>query len=269
MPLTLYHIDAFTDRLFGGNPAAVIPLSEWLPDPLLIAIAAENNLSETAFFIERDPQGGIPLRWFSPTQEVPLCGHATLATAFVILCLLYPDQGSVRFETLSGILEVDKTPANTLIMHLPRFDPTPPPPTPNELQAALPPHPQDLFVTPRDKNYYLVYDHADTVRSYQPDPGLLRRLAPYHVVITAPGDPQSQSDYVCRYFAPTAGIPEDPVTGSIQCVLVPYWAQRLHKTHLTCQQLSHRQGRLSVELQEHGIRIQGQAVLYCTGTLHL
>jgi len=280
MPLTYYHVDAFTDRLFGGNPAAIIPLTEWLPDPLLTAIAAENNLSETAFFLHRDPQQPIPLRWFTPTQEVPLCGHATLAAAFVILSLLYSERHQVRFDTLSGILEVSQEfsqeighpAAITLTMNLPRFELCNAhlsPATLTDLQAALPPHPRELLTTPSDTNYYVVYDHAETVRTYQPDQRSLRRLDPYHVVITAPGDPDSPSDFVCRYFAPCAGIPEDPVTGSIQCGLAPYWAQRLQKNHLICQQLSNRQGRLQVHLTEQGIRVSGQAVLYLMGTLSL
>ncbi|MEN9246070.1 MAG: PhzF family phenazine biosynthesis protein [Thermostichales cyanobacterium SRBZ-1_bins_19] len=260
-PLTLYQVDAFTDQLFGGNPAAVVPLDDWLPDPLLQAIARENNLSETAFFLNRDPgQGSLPLRWFSPSREVPLCGHATLASAYVILSLLYPSQDQVTFATLSGPLEIRKIAPGTLAMVFPRFEIYPWDP-PAELLATLPACPQAAFTTSGDANYYLVYDHAHLVRTHPPTPTTL--------VITAPGDADSHSDIVCRYFAPSLGIPEDPVTGSIQCGLTPYWATRLQQNRLTCRQLSPRQGYLTTHLHPHHIEIHGQAILYLSGQLHL
>ncbi|GAB4215016.1 MAG: PhzF family phenazine biosynthesis protein [Synechococcales cyanobacterium] len=268
MSLALYQVDAFTPRLFAGNPAAVVPLTDWLPEAMLQAIAAENNLSETAFFCldQTDP---IRLRWFTPTQEVPLCGHATLASAFVILTLLDPGRDHVTFTTLSGNLHVRRgDTAETLVMQLPRYHPRPcdPPPA---LLAALPGTPTQVLSTAEDTNYYVVYDQTEQVRRCQPDWAQMSLLAPYNVAITAPGDALSQTDVVCRYFAPNLGIPEDPVTGAIQCGLVPYWASRLGQSAVSCQQLSARQGWLRGHLGDNHIELHGQARLYLSGSLHL
>ncbi len=260
--LRLYQIDAFTDRVFRGNPAAVVPLDDWLDDVTLQAIAAENNLSETAFFVEQGDR--YHLRWFTPTQEVPLCGHATLASAYVIFAELAPDRSSIEFETLSGLLGVTRQ-ADRFILDFPSRPPYACDPTPDLLEG-LGQHPVKVLKTAADTNYYVVLEREAAVIDLHPDFAQLAALHPYGVVVTAPGQ---QSDFVCRYFAPSYGIPEDPVTGSIHCGLVPYWADRLGKTHLLSRQVSQRGGELYCELLGDRVAIGGQAVKYLMGEIEV
>ena len=260
--LRIFHIDAFASEVFRGNPAAVVPLVEWLPDTLMQSIAAENNLAETAFFVAQE--GGYGLRWFTPTQEVPLCGHATLASAFVVFTEIAPERESVEFHTKSGTLTVRRN-GDLLAMHLPRRVPAPCDPHPLLLDGlGLPPC--EVLTTFPATNYYAVYDTEAQVRALTPDFQALARLHPCGVSVTARGD---NADFVSRYFAPSLGIPEDPVTGSTHCTLVPYWAQRLGRSSLNARQVSERGGDLICqdEAAESRVTVSGRAVKYLDGTL--
>jgi PhzF family phenazine biosynthesis protein len=261
--LLLYQVDAFTSRVFGGNPAAVVPLDAWLAEEQLQAIAAENNLSETAYFVPL-PDDRFHLRWFTPVNEVPLCGHATLASAHVILNLMQPRRESVRFETLSGELVVARR-EDQLAMDFPRRTPEPCTPPP-ELAPALGALPEQVLKTPKgkDPNYYAVYPDEATVLGIRPDMALLGKMDAGGVCITAPG---MTSDFVSRYFAPAFGVPEDPVTGSTHCALIPYWAQRLGRQKMFARQVSARGGELHCELRGERVSIAGNAVLYLTGEI--
>ena len=259
MRLPLYQVDAFTARVFGGNPAGVVPLEQWLPDATLQAIAAENNLAETAFFV---PSGeGYLLRWFTPTVEVELCGHATLASAFVVTRIIEPERRSVRFETLkAGVLEITRD-GDLLALDFPSWPP--------EVEAADPRILDALGTAPRDSSVtrgrtLVVYDRAQDVLALRPDFAAMRRIPEANVIATAPGD---DVDFVSRYFAPNHGVDEDPVTGSSHCVLIPYWAARLGKEQLAARQVSERGGELLCTLRGDRVTIAGRAVLYLEGTI--
>jgi PhzF family phenazine biosynthesis protein len=259
MKLPLYQIDAFTTRRFGGNPAAVCPLPAWLDDGLMLAIAAENNLSETAFFV---PEGkDFRIRWFTPATEMDLCGHATLASAFVVFRYLDPDRRTVTFQSRSGLLSVTRE-GDELAMALPRRDPSPCA-APAELAAALG-RAVDEVLAARD--YLVVLAHEEEVRVLRPDLARVAALDRHAVIVTAPG---SDCDFVSRFFAPQVGVPEDPVTGSAHCTLVPFWAGRLGKTHLRARQLSARGGELRCELRPTEVVIAGGAVPYLVGTIEI
>ncbi|WP_448379717.1 PhzF family phenazine biosynthesis protein [Gloeomargarita sp.] len=259
--IPLYHIDAFTHRLFRGNPAAVCPLATPLPPSLCQAIAQENQLSETAFFWP-DGTGGYHIRWFTPTQEVDLCGHATLAAAYVVGRFVAPGCTEVRFRSRQECLTVRKQ-GELWELDLPRWplNPAAPPP---DLIAGLGCSPQEVWRTPRD--LLAVLHDPQQVHTLQPDYTRLARLDSFGVIVTAPGQ---SVDFVSRFFAPRAGIPEDPVTGSAHCALVPYWSQRLGKTELHAQQLSPRGGELWGTLTADRVLLRGHAVCYLTGQIHL
>ncbi|MDP1862914.1 MAG: PhzF family phenazine biosynthesis protein [Thiobacillus sp.] len=260
MHIPLYQVDAFTDRPFAGNPAAVCLLDAWPEDALLQSIATENNLSETAFLVKDGAR--YQLRWMTPITEVELCGHATLAAAFVIFNHLDPALGEVAFDTLSGELRVRRG-DGALHMDFPSLPPVPcvcPP----ALLAALGKPPQEVLQSPP---YYLArYDCADDIRALQPDMEKLKALDLMATIVTAPGDAE---DFVSRVFGPKVGIPEDPVTGSAHSVLIPYWAARLGKLHLHARQLSTRGGELFCELRGDRVGIAGQAVLFMQGEIRL
>jgi PhzF family phenazine biosynthesis protein len=261
MRLPLFHVDAFTSRVFGGNPAAVVPLDTWLPDATLQAIALENNLSETAFFV-REP-AGHHLRWFTPTQEVDLCGHATLASAWVLFERLEPGLTRVEFATRSGTLTVTREAQGLLAMDFPARPPTACAP-PEGLAEALGAAPLGTLQGSRD--LLAVFDSEAQVRSLRPDMARLAALDVFAVVPTARGE---DSDFVSRFFGPRVGVPEDPVTGSSHCTLVPYWARVLGKPRLFARQVSARGGELHCEAQGERVRIAGHAALYLEGTLRL
>jgi predicted PhzF superfamily epimerase YddE/YHI9 len=248
----LYQVDAFTSQLFRGNPAAVCPLESWLPDSTLQAIAAENNLSETAFLVREGD--AYRLRWFTPKLEVDLCGHATLAAGFVLL----KAAGEVSFLTRSGTLRVRRE-GNLLTMNLPAL-PAMPMPAPDVL-AALGPR-----ETLRATNWLAVFDREDEVRNLAPDFGKLATLHPYGVIVTAPG---REVDFVSRYFVPSFGVNEDPVTGSAHCTLVPYWSRRLGKKKLHAHQVSHRGGELACEDLGARVALSGRCVLYLEGEIRI
>lgn len=252
MKLKQYQVDAFTNKAFGGNPAAVVPLSSWLDDSLLQAIAEENNLSETAFFVASTK--GFHLRWFTPVKEIDLCGHATLATAHVLFEILGYSQQIITFETRSGELFVEKK-GQLLEMDFPAS-----PPTPRAISEILAKglglHPLEVLAA---DDYLAVFDCEATIRAITPDHSLLRQLDLRGVAITAPG---KNVDFVSRFFAPKFGIPEDPVTGSAHCELAPYWANKLGKNKLTAKQVSRRGGDITCELKADRVILAGCAVIF-------
>ena len=255
----IFQVDAFTGELFGGNPAAVCPLEAWLPDETLQAVAAENNLSETAFFVPCP--GGYELRWFTPQFEVDLCGHATLAAAFVVLEKIAPDRDEVRFETQSGELVVTRD-GDRLAMDFPARPAQPIDPPPG-LVDALGGEPASIAAA---RDLLVVYATEAEVAELDPDMRALAGLDQLGVIVTAPGE---SVDFVSRFFCPAAGIPEDPVTGSAHCTLVPYWSRRLDKKKLHARQISKRGGELFLEDRGDRVRIAGRAVLYLEGTVRV
>lgn len=260
MSIAIFHVDAFTARPFAGNPAAVCPLVEWLDDEVLLSVAAENNLSETAYFV---PLGQhYELRWFTPRCEVKLCGHATLASGFVLMQILAPGLESVRFETrYSGGLTVSRD-GSLFAMDFPSLMPWPCPAAPTALAEGLGKIPAEVLQI--EDNYFALYGSEQEVRSIRPDFTLLKKLHPAGVAITAPG---RDADFVSRYFAPSYGIPEDPVTGSTHCSLAPYWAQRLGKKTLHARQVSERGGEIWCDVKEKRVILKGNAVLTLRGEL--
>jgi len=261
MRLPIYQVDAFTDKLFGGNPAAICPLQSWLPDAAMQAIAAENNLSETAFFVGEG--GEYALRWFTPAVEVDLCGHATLAAAHVVFEFLEPQCESVRFRTLkAGTLVVSRR-AGMLVMDFPAR-PAMPCEAPAGLLAALGGTPREVLCA---RDHLVVYDSAADIAALKPDLAALAKVDCWAAIVTAPGE--ADVDFVSRFFAPAQGVPEDPVTGSAHTTLVPYWAKRLTKTTLTARQFSRRGGRLQCALNGERVDIGGRAVTFLAGHIEL
>jgi PhzF family phenazine biosynthesis protein len=264
MRIPLFHVDAFTDQPFRGNPAAVCFLQGWLDDESLRKVAAENNLSETAFFV---PAGGhYDLRWFSPRGEVRLCGHATLASGYVALNLLQPGLQTVRFKTRHGGPLTVHTEGDLLSMDFPALIPKPCDVLPNNLFLALGPDPRPYQVLEVNETYIAVYEKESAIQNMRPDFALLERLHPFVVAVTAPG---KEVDFVSRYFKPSYGMPEDPVTGSAHCALTPYWAERLAKLKLRARQLSERGGELWCELAGDRVILKGHAVLTMQGSLEI
>lgn len=252
MRIKQYQVDAFAHRVFEGNPAAVCPLDSWLKDEILQAIAEENNLSETAFFVPT--KEGFHLRWFTPVAEVDLCGHATLASAHVIFEILgYPKQ-TIAFETRSGELTVERK-EDLLAMNFPALPPMPCSP-PNALIEGLSRHPIEVLAA---DDYIAVFDSEATVRSLSPDFVKLRELNLRGVCVTARGQ---TIDFVSRFFAPKFGIPEDPVTGSAHCELTPYWSSKLGKSSLTARQVSRRGGDVICQMSGNRVILAGRAVTF-------
>ncbi len=267
--LPCYQVDAFTRTRFAGNPAAVIPLERWLPDPLLQVIAGENAVPETAFFI---PKGDdYHLRWFTPEVEVDLCGHATLAAAFVLMTRIHPGRRQVRFQSQSGLLTVTRD-GDEYTLDFPSR-----PPVPSDIPAGLA---EALGCRPaaylRARDHLVVLPSAAELRALRPDMTALLALPDtfggmpdtFGVIVTASGEGEGV-DFVSRFFAPAQGIPEDPVTGSAHCTLAPYWSQRLGKSSLTARQLSRRSGELRCTVVDDRVHLSGHAVLTRTGYLLL
>jgi len=262
MRIRLFHVDAFTNQTGRGNPAAVCLLDSWLDDEALRKVAAENNLSATAFVAEAGNH--LDLRWFTPRCEIRLCGHATLAAAFVSFTALHPGLSLVQFSTrFSGVLTVQKD-GDLLAMDFPAFTPRVVGNVPDGISRALGLESQPLDVLAANDSYLVVLDSEAAVWRLRPDFALLEQLHPYAVSVTAPAD---KADFVSRYFAPSYGVPEDPVTGSAHCILTPYWAKRLGKLHLHARQLSERGGELWCEVTGERVIVKGAAVLTMQGTV--
>ncbi len=262
MPIPYYHVDAFTSELFAGNPAGVCILPAFLPDATLQKIAAENRHSETAFIVAR-PDSDFDLRWFTPLIEDDLCGHATLAAAYV-LALRGHRHWPLRFHTRSGVLSVERN-TEAFAMEFPARPPQPCA-VPDELLPALGLKSAQVM---KARDYLVILNHPDQVRAITPNIPALARIdmGLGGAIVTAPGF--SDVDYVCRFFPPSVGIDEDPATGSINCTLAPYWAERLGKNQLAVQQLSARGGRLRCTLTEDRVIITGNARLYLQGAIQL
>jgi len=260
-------IDAFTDRLFGGNPAGVCLLEDWLPDETLQNIAAENNLSETAFLVRRG--GYYDLRWFTPTIEIDLCGHATLASAFVLFDELCKDADEIRFQSMSGTLRVTRE-NGLYYLDFPAIPVTACPMHPS-FEASFGLRPLEAH---QGLDFLLLLDSEETVRNLRPDFLALTKLKGeagldhdrFGVIVTAKG---SDCDFVSRYFAPSLGVSEDPVTGRAHCALIPFWRERLGKELMTARQLSQRGGFLYCEDRGQRVKIGGQAVRYLRGEILL
>jgi PhzF family phenazine biosynthesis protein len=259
MKLPIYQIDAFTDKLFCGNPAAVVPLTEWLSDELMLKIAAENNLAETAFYVPTE--SGFDIRWFTPTVEVDLCGHATLATAYVIFNIQGYEGQVIRFASRSGELIVEcKEDWLTLNFPADHFQIAVPPPALVESLNST----TMLEVYKGKSDYLVVLESEEAVRDLDFDIIVLSTIPARGIIVTAAGN---DVDFVSRFFAPQSGIDEDPVTGSAHTTLIPYWAEKLSKNKLTAKQLSKRGGYLRCELDGERVLIGGQAKLYLRGEI--
>jgi len=259
MEIPIYQVDAFASRVFAGNPAAVCPLEAWLPDDVMQAIAAENNLSETAFFVRRGDE--FDLRWFTPTVEAKMCGHATLGSAYVILNYLEPERNEARFHTLAGQMVVTRD-GDGYCLDLP-VQPLERVEDSVELAAALGASPIELW---RSMRMMAVFLDETQVANLSPDMAKVAAFEEGEIIVTAPG---SACDFVSRFFAPAAGIPEDPVTGSAHTVLAPYWAKRLGKTHMSARQISRRGGDLAVELRGDRVLLTGQVAPYLQGRIRV
>ena len=261
MQWPIFQIDAFTTRRFAGNPAAVVPMDAFLPDAMLQAIAAENNLAETAFLVRAGEDYRI--RWFTPVVEVPLCGHATLASAAVVMERLEPGRRRVIFHCASGPLTVTRTDTGYVMDFPARF--CEPVSTPSGLHGALGVVPVEVVA---DKfNYLVQLENAKTVRGLFPDIAALVRLDRSGVIVSAPGD--GEYDFVSRYFAPAKGIPEDPVTGGAHCALTPYWAKRLNRTAFRAFQASRRGGEILCRLAGDRVELEGCCVFYMEGQVEI
>lgn len=258
MKIPIFQVDAFTDKAFSGNPAAVCPLDYWLSDEVMQDIAGENNLSETAFIVNRGDY--YQIRWFTPQTEIDLCGHATLASAWVIMNKIQPEVNQVMFGSHGGELLVRRV-GNDFLMDFPVHPPVKCE-APKNLIDALGRNPEEVLAS----NYYLaIYKSEEEVRNLKPYMTLLKELDRIGVVVTAPGD---NVDFVSRFFAPAVGIPEDPVTGSAHCILIPYWAEKLGKTKMMAKQVSCRGGDLICENKEDRVVIGGQARLFMEGRIN-
>ncbi|MBI4184080.1 MAG: PhzF family phenazine biosynthesis protein [Proteobacteria bacterium] len=260
MRIPYYHVNAFTDRPFAGNPAGVCVLERWLPEPTMQAVAAENALAATAFVV---PEGAAyGLRWFSPTVELDLCGHGTLAAAFVVLEFVESGAPAVRFRTRRAELGVERDGAR-FALDFPALPLEPCPAPPAELARALGRAPREVLV---GRSYVALYDREEDVAALAPDMEALSRLDRPAVVASAPG---RESDIASRNFAPAKGIPEDAVTGSAHALIVPYWSRVLGKTAIHARQISARGGTLWCELRGERVRIAGACTFYMKGEMRI
>ena len=263
MKLTLYQIDAFANKIFGGNPAAVIPLEQWLDAPLMQQIALENNLSETVFFVPAaNGIADFEIRWFTPEVEINLCGHATLASAYVLYNILGYQKPAIRFSSMSGILQVSRE-EDLICLDFPSWKPERLDIYPSELSAMIG-HAEIVGVYKyRDMLVELVNEEA--VKNCDPDFSLMKKHVD-KMIITAPG---KKADFVSRFFAPGAGIDEDPVTGSAHSQLIPFWSEKLGKNEMHALQLSKRGGELWCEQRGDRVLMKGKGVFYMKGEIFL
>lgn len=261
MKIPFFHVDAFSSKAFGGNPAAVCVLTSWLDNDLLQKIAAENNLSETAFLVPTSP-GNYDLKWFSPTIKIDLCGHATLASAFILFKFYDPSKTVLKFQTASGELSVEKS-EDLLSMNFPARPPVEAKP-PEILTEAL--GAEATFVL-ESRDLLAVFEDENVIQNMTPDFDKIKKIkSHFAVIVSAPGE---RSDFVSRFFAPNAGINEDPVTGSAHCTLIPYWAKRLNKNKLHAFQLSGRKGEIFCEHSGDRVRISGHSTLFAKGEIYI
>ncbi len=271
--MKFFQIDAFASDVFRGNPAGVVPLDAWVSKDLMLAIAAENNISETAFFVPQSDEksGHYDLRWFTPSVEVDLCGHATLASAYVVFTYLQPDLDMVSFDTRSGVLQVRKADDGWMSMDLPVIASEPL----NDKRIESVVH--DLLgveavALRRSANLIVILDTQAQVEALQYTSAIgpaLKKIGFWGMMVTAPGVAGGDADFVSRFFAPEKGIPEDPVTGSAHCAMTPYWADRLGKTELVAHQVSARGGQLRCELTGDRVILYGQCTPYLEGVLKI
>ena len=277
MKLTIYQVDAFAEKAFQGNPAAVVPLEDWIDDDVMQKIAMENNLSETAFFVKGklpgnydSEKGGTTkseafyhLRWFTPAFEIDLCGHATLASAYIIKNFIEPHLAEINFTTqkAGGLKAIAKDGIYTL--DFPSKMPLPCD-VPDQLLKCL--NITTAVEVVKSRDYFVVLPNEDAVKNVEPDFALMKELDSVGVIVTSKGQ---SADVVSRCFYPGAGIPEDPVTGSAHCNIVPYWSDKLGKTKLFCKQLSQRGGDLHCELEGDRVLMSGKCVLYLTGEINV
>ena len=259
MKLTIYQVDAFTDKLFGGNPAAVIPLNAWIDDALMQKIAEENNLAETVFFVPK--QDGFHIRWFTPELEIDLCGHATLAAAFVLFELLEYTNDTIIFYSQSGPLKVYRDGA-FLALDFPSWKPERVADYPDELLKGL--GVIEHLGVYKNRDFIVELEAQKDVLAIKPDLSLLNKIDVIGIVVTSPG---TNCDFVSRFFAPNCGVPEDPVTGSSHAQLIPFWAEKLGKTNMHAFQLSKRGGELWCEQKGDRVIIKGKAAFYMKGEI--
>jgi PhzF family phenazine biosynthesis protein len=259
MKLEIFQVDAFTKEPFRGNPAAVVPLDTWLPDETMLNIAAENNLAETAFFVREGDKYG--LRWFTPTVEIDLCGHATVASGYVLYNELGFDGPEIRFRSKSGELRVTRD-GDRFILDFPSRPPVECD-APAGLVEALGAEPAKIL---KSRDHLAVYETEADILALKPDFRAIADLDVHAVIVTAPGD---SSDLVSRFFAPAVGVDEDPVTGSAHCTLTPYWAERLGKNILFARQVSKRGGEVYCERAGDRVKLGGDAVLYLKGEIYV
>ncbi len=263
MKLTLYQVDAFTNKLFGGNPAAVIPLKKWIPDEMMQQLAMENNLAETVFFVpSKNKKTDFDIRWFTPALEINLCGHATLASAYVIFEILKTKKRKVVFDSKSGLLTVTKK-KELLEMDFPSWPPERITEYPEELLASLA-NPEIAGVY-KNREYMVELINQEAVKKCDPDFSLMKKVDRM-VIITSPG---KQVDFVSRFFAPTSGIDEDPVTGSAHSQLIPFWSNKLGKKKMIAKQLSKRGGEIYCEQKGERVIMGGRCVFYMKGEISI
>lgn len=264
--MRIYQLDTFTDRLFAGNPAAVVPLTDWLPDEQMQQIAAENNLAETAFYVQTEGDANYHIRWFTPTVEVDLCGHATLAAGYVVFFLEQkPLLDHIYFNSRSGLLKVCQGAEGWLTLDFPADQVQRANVQPPALLSGLNEKPIAIYKGKTD--YMLVYETQEQIEALDPDFREMSTVPARGIIVTAPGAPDSGVDFVSRFFAPQSGIDEDSVTGSAHTTLVPFWAEKLGKDHFVARQLSKRGGDLMCKLHGDQVDISGQVQLYLTGEI--
>lgn len=257
--MKVYQVDAFTDRVFGGNPAAICPLESWLPDEKMQQIAMENNLSETAFFVKSN--NVFEIRWFTPDIEIDLCGHATLASAHVIFNHMAYEHDVIRFQYGGGFLSVKKD-QDMLSMNFPAVISEKTKIT-DQLILSLGKQPNEAF---KARDLMVLFESEKDILDLKPDFNKMMKIDHLGVIVTAPGE---NADFVSRFFAPNAGINEDPVTGSAHCMLIPFWAKRLGKNSLKAQQLSTRVGNLFCEYKGDRVEIAGNSVTFMVGDINI
>lgn len=258
MQLPIYIVDAFTDKLFGGNPAAICPLEKWLPNDVMQNLAFENNLSETAFFVKEDDN--FQIRWFTPTTEVKLCGHATLASAHILFTELNYKEAEICFNSLSGILRVSRMADNKIQLNFPSNPPGEVTDIPDGLYEGLQIKDYPVYKTSLD--YMVLFPSQKEIKALQPDFQTLSKVKARGVIVTAKGE---EADFVSRCFYPQSGVNEDPVTGSAHTITVPFWANKLNKTTLKAIQLSKRRGYIDCELKGDRVLMSGNAKTYMKG----